>query len=91
MLEIDGLYYPQAVFDSLLNQVMGEVLQGIIDKSSGPRNAAARIARLKSPAVRDRVYREAMRRTKASVPGIKAEEIADGYTLLPQKRPKKTA
>ena len=91
MLEIDGLFYPQAVFDSLLNQVMEEVLQGIIDRSATPRRALARISRLRSRSIRDRVYRETMRRVKESVPGMKAEEIGPEYTLLPQKHPEKSA
>lgn len=91
MLEIDGLYYPQPVFDSLLNQVMEEVLQGIIDRAGGPRRAIVLMKRLENPAARDKVYREAMRRVKDSIPGLKAEEISDEYTLLPQKQHQKTS
>jgi len=91
MLEIDGLYYPQTVFDSLLNQTMEEILQAIIDRSKTPRQAVCRVLGLRNKALRERVYREAMRRTKASVPGLKADEIDPSFTLLPSKKPVKSA
>jgi len=91
MLEIDGLFYPQTVFDAMLNKVMEEVLQGIINRSKSPRRTVLRLKALRSTAVRDRVYREAMKRTKDSVPGLRPKEIDDSYTLLSRKTSQKSA
>ncbi len=86
-LEIDGLYYPQPVFDETLGRVMAKVLQRIIDSGKSPQHVMRATNQLKQTRAGRAIMRYTMKLVREENEGVKKDEIPAGKIALPQKRP----
>ena len=84
-LEIDGLYYPQTVFDETLGSVMAKVLQRLIDSGKSPQAVLRATTQLRQKRVGSAIMRYAMKRVREENKGLEKHEIPPGMIALPQK------